>query len=218
MKGSVYLIENKINHKVYVGKTYLTIQERWKEHIRESRKGTDRPLYRAIRKYGAESFSIVEIEQTENCEEREKYWINFFNSYGEKGYNATLGGDGRSYLQFTDGEVIQKYLELKSVKDVANYFNCSVDSVRVRLRRLNIEIKADIFSGKRNWKTQKVKQFNLNGDFLREFDSMNKAAEWVRENGYSRGQLKHIVSNISKNIRGIENRKQAYGFIWKNSE
>ena len=72
MKGSVYLIENKINHKVYVGKTYLTIQERWKEHIRESRKGTDRPLYRAIRKYGAESFSIVEIEQTENCEEREK--------------------------------------------------------------------------------------------------------------------------------------------------
>ena len=47
---------------------------------------------------------------------------------------------------------------------------------------------------------------------------MNKAAEWVRKNGYSRGQLKHIVSNISKNIRGIENRKQAYSFIWKNSE
>ena len=163
-------------------------------------------------------FSIIEIEQTENCEEREKYWINFFNSYGENGYNATLGGDGRSYLQFTDEEVIQKYLELKSVKDVANYFNCSVDSIRVRLRRLNIEIKADIFSDKRNWKTQKVKQFNLNGDFLREFDSMNKAAEWIRENGYSRGQLNHIVSNISKNIRGIENRKKAYGFIWKNSE
>ena len=104
------------------------------------------------------------------------------------------------------------------MKDVANYFNCSVDSIRVRLRRLNIEIKANIFSDKRNWKTQKVKQFNLNGDFLREFDSMNKAAEWVKENGYSKGQLKHIVSNISKNIRGIENRKKAYGFIWKNSE
>ena len=44
MKGSVYLIENKINHKVYIGKTYLTIKERWKEHIKESKKGTDRPL------------------------------------------------------------------------------------------------------------------------------------------------------------------------------
>jgi hypothetical protein len=30
MKGYIYLIENKINDKKYVGKTYLSIEERWK--------------------------------------------------------------------------------------------------------------------------------------------------------------------------------------------
>ena len=44
---------------------------------------------------------------------------------------------------------------------------------------------------------------------------MKQAAEWLIKNNYTQGQIKHIVSNISKNIRGIENRKQAYGFIWK---
>ena len=218
MKGYVYLIENKINQKVYVGKTYLTIQERWKEHIHEANKGTNRPLYKAIRKYGVGSFTIIEIEHTENCEEREKYWIQFYNSYGKNGYNATIGGDGRPTLQFSEQEVIDKYLELKNVSEVAKYFDCTPDSIRVRLRNANVEIKNNIYSDKRSWKAQRVYQFDLQGNYLRSFNSMNEAANWVINNGYSKGMTKHIVSNISKNIRGIENRKQAYGFSWTYGE
>ncbi len=46
MKGYIYLIENKINDKKYVGKTYRKIELRWKEHIKEVEKGNflNRPL------------------------------------------------------------------------------------------------------------------------------------------------------------------------------
>lgn len=73
-----------------------------------------RPLYKAIAKYGMENFSIETIEEVEDdfLGEREIYWINYYNSYS-KGYNATLGGDGkwtRKILQYNlNGEFIASY-------------------------------------------------------------------------------------------------------------
>ena len=96
--GYVYLITNKINNKKYVGKTELSIKARWKQHIKDSKKEQceTRPLYRAIRKYGAEHFSICKIDTGHGNElnSREQYWIQYYNTY-EDGYNATLGGDGK---------------------------------------------------------------------------------------------------------------------------
>ena len=80
MKGYIYLIENKINEKKYVGKTYLNIEKRWKQHCNDSKR-FNRPLYQAMKKYGIENFSIKEIEYCDNLEEREKYWISFYDSY-----------------------------------------------------------------------------------------------------------------------------------------
>lgn len=49
----------------------------------------------AIKKYGSENFHAEEIEECDNSllNEREKYWINFYNSYSD-GYNMTKGGEG----------------------------------------------------------------------------------------------------------------------------
>ena len=218
MKGYIYLIENKINDKKYIGKTYLSIEERWKQHWLDSRKAHNgnRPLYKAFQKYGIENFSISELEYCENCEEREKYWISFYNSYHE-GYNATLGGDGKTYFEHSDKEVIDKFYELKTVKAVANFFDCDIDTISIRLKNngINIGPCGNIHNKHRNWETKKVLQYSLKGEFIQGFDSMAQAAQWLIENNYSAGQVKHIVGNISKNIRGIEHRKQAYGFIWK---
>ena len=125
MKGYIYLIENKINHHKYIGKTYLTIEQRWKQHCKDSKRKEfqHRPLYRALNKYGINNFSIQEIEYTENCEDREKYWIAYYNTYHD-GYNATLGGDGTLYFEYTDEEVINKYSELLNVQETANFFHC----------------------------------------------------------------------------------------------
>lgn len=123
IKGYIYLVENKINDKKYVGKTYGTIEKRWNEHIKDSKRNNKqhRPLYRAIRKYGVENFFISELEYVDNCEEREIYWINFYDCY-KNGYNATLGGDGKTYFEHSDKDIIEKYKELKTVKDVALFF------------------------------------------------------------------------------------------------
>lgn len=56
------------------------------------------PIHLAIYKYGLENFSIDIIEECppEILNEKEKYWIKYYNSY-KKGYNATEGGQGGDF-------------------------------------------------------------------------------------------------------------------------
>lgn len=135
--GYVYLITNKINNKKYVGKTELSIKARWKQHIKDSKKEQceTRPLYRAIRKYGAEHFSICKIDTGYGNElnSREQYWIQYYNTY-EDGYNATLGGDGKILLDYD--EIIKAYLMKHNATEVAKTFRCSVDSVYKIMRAM----------------------------------------------------------------------------------
>ena len=79
--GYIYKITNKVNGKIYIGKTIKTIEERFKRHIYDSRRNNSY-FYNAIKKYGIENFIIEEIENVDNSKlnEREKYWISFYNS------------------------------------------------------------------------------------------------------------------------------------------
>ena len=98
MFGYIYKITNKVNGKAYVGKTTDTVQVRWKEHLKDFKRKrcANRPLYRAIRKYGIDAFNVETLEKVklENLSERETYWIEHFHTYTD-GYNATSGGDGK---------------------------------------------------------------------------------------------------------------------------
>lgn len=82
---------NRETNECYIGQS-VDIQRRKQQHIYSSQK-EDSPLYRAMRKYGLEkfSFSILEECSIEQLDERERYWIKYFDSYN-KGYNQTLGG------------------------------------------------------------------------------------------------------------------------------
>ena len=97
----IYKIVNDINQKVYIGKTEFSINKRFKEHCKDAfqYRTEKRPLYSAMRKYGIEHFHIELIEETNSPEEREIYWIEQYRSF-KNGYNATLGGDGRAYLDY----------------------------------------------------------------------------------------------------------------------
>jgi group I intron endonuclease len=65
MQG-IYKITNKINGKCYIGQS-VDIAKRWREHsvwaFNPKRPEYEYPLYRAIRKYGIESFAFEIIEQ-----------------------------------------------------------------------------------------------------------------------------------------------------------
>lgn len=113
----IYKITNTINNKAYIGKTIRSIEERWREHKQESQRSKNRPLYRAINKYGVENFSIEQIEECiiDELSDREIYWINVFNTY-HNGYNATYGGDGAQYADYD--MIYALYNQQKTCKEI----------------------------------------------------------------------------------------------------
>lgn len=120
----IYVITNDINGKQYVGKTNLSIEERFKEHCkgRKRRRCEKRPLYSAMNKYGIEHFYIEQLEEcsAEDSAKREEYWIAKLGTYGSGGYNATRGGDSKKYYDYK--KIVDKFLELKSEKKTADFF------------------------------------------------------------------------------------------------
>lgn len=95
--GSIYLIENKLNNKKYIGQTIFLVEERWKSHIKGSQIRVS-AIQQAILKYGAESFNFIELCSCTNEKDlnyMEEYFIEYYQTY-RKGYNKTLGGDASS--------------------------------------------------------------------------------------------------------------------------
>ena len=89
--GEIYKITNLVNGKCYVGKTKHESVIRWRDHINGYHPSS--LIHKAIEKYGVENFSFEIIEKCSKDElnEREKYWIEYFES-NSFGYNATGGG------------------------------------------------------------------------------------------------------------------------------
>jgi len=104
-KISIYVIQNLINLKIYVGQT-IHFKTRWGVHKRsakyvwlEKRKLGDsgiQVIHCAMAKYGIENFSytILEEWETQNeADEAEEFWICFFRSRDPTyGYNLIPGG------------------------------------------------------------------------------------------------------------------------------
>lgn len=91
-KYIIYRHLNKINGKSYIGQTCQKPSERW-------RKGngyvSSTKFWNAIKKYGWDNFDHIILETNLSGEEannREKYWIEYFNSV-ENGYNLSYGGN-----------------------------------------------------------------------------------------------------------------------------
>lgn len=215
MSTRIYKITNDINDKVYVGKTCLTIEQRFKQHYLDSfhRDRECRPLYEAFHKYGIEHFKISLIEQCPDilANEREQYWIGYYHGY-DKGYNATLGGDGS--FRYNHDEIIDLIKQQKTTKEISEKIGCTEDWIRDIAKANGLKIYQKQF-GNRTIKA--VKQFDKKtGDFLREFDSVANAARWVFEQGYASTLNGGTRTNICNVCSG--KRKSAYTFVWRYSE
>ena len=94
--GFIYKITTTASDKVYIGQTTRTIEERYQEHLkaRNSKDKNTLHLYLAMNKYGIDTFSIEKIDEANTQEElnqKEVYWINFYDSMNN-GYNMAPGG------------------------------------------------------------------------------------------------------------------------------
>lgn len=85
----IYKITKKENGKSYIGQSN-DIERRFSEHKTK----TDIPIDIAIQKYGVNAFefSIIEECDLSQLDEKEKYWIAFYNTYKGFGYNCNEGG------------------------------------------------------------------------------------------------------------------------------
>jgi len=118
----IYLIENKINGKKYVGQHCGRRDARWKQHLNEALKlQNPKPLYAAMRKYGIDNFKYKVLEELPSnspqklLDDREIYFISQYDTYikNGKGYNLTLGGGGNmvTYCSSERGDKVSEKLD-----------------------------------------------------------------------------------------------------------
>ena len=99
MIGSIYLIVNRQNGKVYVGQTANTLSRRLAHHRHEAKlKRRKVPLYQAVGAYGWENFDsfVVAVAHSKTkLDDLEILWIAVLRSTDRKhGYNLAKGGRG----------------------------------------------------------------------------------------------------------------------------
>ena len=91
----IYKITNKLNNKVYIGQTIKSIESRFKQHLNSMKCPL---LSKAIKKYGKENFKIEPIDTAISINElnnKEIYWIHFYNCLAPNGYNLESGGKNK---------------------------------------------------------------------------------------------------------------------------
>lgn len=94
--GIIYKIISPSN-KIYIGQTINNFEERIRCHKKKSTNCT--LLKRAIDKYGIKMvYEVVETIPDELLDEREIYWIKYYNSLAPNGYNCSTGGNNKKEL------------------------------------------------------------------------------------------------------------------------
>lgn len=124
----IYKITNLIDGNAYIGQS-IQIEERFKEHKNPSNwnREVNKKLYKAFTEFGLNNFSFEILEECKENElnEKERYWIEYYNTYPNQ-YNMTAGGqfnvgDSHPSHKLTEKDVIDiriKYANLERRKDV----------------------------------------------------------------------------------------------------
>ena len=204
MQGTLYVITNKINGKQYIGKTYSTIEERFKQHILDSKKekNKDRDLYKAFNFFGVENFAILELGKFDEniLEEKEIEYIAKYDTY-KNGYNQTLGGDGKRYITTSNDEFIRLYHELGTVTKVAKHTKHDVGWISTILKNSGVQVHQAGY-----------KPININ-ELKISFENQHECAKWLVENNHTKAKsLSSIKTNIWRVLNG--KRKSYCGFTF----
>lgn len=187
--GFIYKITNQVNNKIYIGQTVKSVQKRFTQHKNNSNKEyfSQIVLYKAFNKYGFENFKCETIEEVPNdkLDEREKYWIEYYDSYFN-GYNSTLGGRATQLYNWDIEDIIEKYYALKSARAVAKELGCDHSTIDRILNENGVKRFSSI--------EQLSKPIYLykNGEEYY-FDNTELAAQWLIDNGLVRSKSNKCV-------------------------
>lgn len=199
MSGFIYIIRNTVNSKVYIGQTKVSVETRWKEHLRHARYG-DQIINRAMRKYGIDKFYVetLEICSLDVIDCREIYYIDLYDSTNKsKGYNVSIGGKTPKFLRKTlsISTLVDLYINQNiPLDEIAKKFNVTRYIITTELRNAGITIKGrykqpEVFS--------EVSKAELEDAFKR-YKTLRKAAKSLNMN-YTTFRKACIYNNIEYN-------------------
>ena len=146
MNGFIYIIRNTVNNKVYIGQTKVSIETRWKEHLRHAQYG-EQVINRAMKKYGVDKFYIetLEICDVNIIDEREMYYIDLYDSTNKsKGYNVSIGGNTpkfkRKVLSISD--LVDLYVNKQfTLEQIAEKYNVTRYIICTELKNAGVKVR-----------------------------------------------------------------------------
>jgi len=120
MKKGIYKITNP-NGEIYVGQS-KNIEKRWEQYMNNPSKHQPKLFYSFL-KYGLINHVFEIIEECNNLNEREKYWINHFKSLdnglnGDNILNSKIGRKvGYTFIYPEDAKIIKSVKMKKKWED-----------------------------------------------------------------------------------------------------
>ena len=140
MSCGIYCFTNPVNGKKYIGQS-KNLEKRYYTHKMRSQDKTSNEYYsvfhNALRKYGGiEKFHYEILEEIEPnyLNEREEYWIDYYNTLVPNGYNVRKGGQANSTNQgLKIGQVLKIIDLLKNTpltnQEIGLLFNVSENTI-----------------------------------------------------------------------------------------
>ena len=178
MNGFIYKITNKLNNKVYIGQTIQKPIERFYQHCAKKcdKYILNMVIHKAIFKYGKDNFTFEVIEEVpkQQLNEREKYWIKYYNSYTD-GYNSTKGGQkgNKPFKNIDNKVIIEQYQQGKSLRTIGKMFNIDKATVKSILIRNNIKLRTT-----RTYKLSQEDRANIISDFKQGLPRNTIISKW----------------------------------------
>lgn len=132
--GGIYKITNLKNNLIYIGQT-KDFNARKLSHWRLD-KELNTPLHLDMQKLGLDyfKFDIIEKCNQEQFDEREKYWIEYYDSYNN-GYNQDTGGSGiKADEKYSTTQTIPVYSY-----NLDGSFNKKYNSISAAVRDLKLK-------------------------------------------------------------------------------
>ncbi len=114
MEGLIYKATCKTTGLCYIGQTVFSLDKRKTAHLRKKNDGTK--FHNALLTYGEDDFlwEIVETVEADKeglevlLNEREQYWVDYYDSYNN-GYNSDKGGGMKNSLRYFNEHQMTKF-------------------------------------------------------------------------------------------------------------
>lgn len=218
----IYCIKNLINGKVYIGQS-KDIEKRWKEHRLRLKSKRKSAIKDAFIKYGINNFSfnIIEECKIEELNEKEIYYISFYDSTNkEKGYNLTIGGDRGPLKRGIDNSVsVFTKEEVWNIREMRKNGIMRNEVHKKYFSHISIYTFADLWIGKTykdiHYDVYDIKPNYYKSMALHRAETTNTCFKYVQEIRNLKYSGKLTINECRKKYENILN-KHTVNDIWYN--